>query len=1297
MRKLPFWQASEHSIKILPLELRIMRDGASIVAATKPFEMRNLKTTLPSGMSISAMLDAIGCTLPGISYSVSIDGKIVHPDFWGARTIEDGNLVCVRSCYGSSGGEDGEKNVAATVLGLALAVGVMMIPGAGVVAAIARVGAGYVGSLAINAIAPPPEQDKFEEAKTDVTLSNQTSPWGAVPYITGTDKIFPPHATLWWKSPKDDRIYMLFCLGPGPLSIDTSSMQFGSRLCSSIDDFEYDTYSGKADDEVTRAYAPPLQWTNVLDIELDDGGAYYEPMTLTPDDINHVVVEFRFPDGIYGEPEPVPSGYPNQYPPNTRWECRIRVNYLLRKVGEEQYYEGLLFDLYRNTPLADSYAKKIVLSGNFGWPNEPGQWYLSFKFESTVASDDGVFLRPVYVYSIESQKYVDPILDDNVATISMSFPSDQNEDSSGPVEYNKFNVQASRILPTWNGVSWETYAEAEASDSTSSNPAAIMRDLMAGPGNAKRYDFHVDGGDSVLDDESLGAFYERCATEGYNFNGTFSKSGTLFQSLKTVAAIGRASPGANRGMFGAVLDQDAEGDTPGQAFCVRNSADFSAAKIFPPEIHGLKMQFRNSAADYAQDEVIAYAEEYEPPNGLPATIFEKMEAFGCTTADEARDYGRFHIEAVRLRPEIYKLNVDKEGLLCTRGDVVSVSHDVIQVGSGSGRICDIELNGSSQTIAVWIDNTLYAPEGNLGIRIRLNDMTFITREVEHHSIHSEYGETQVRFDSDPIIGTQPQELDMIQFGVLDSESAMMVVNKIEPSADMRFQLTLVDHAPGVHTPGVWEEYNSQVTVPPNIEFLPPAVPEIIYIQSDETVLERGLDGSLVSRIVLTLQFVTGSSGAHGQPVHRPPVHAVQLGYRVHDEEHPRPWTIVTFDGEVRHVFARDVIDGEEYDLRVRSISQFNVPSDYSAIAQHVVVGQTSRPPAPTQLEIERDILRWTYWSPPIDHMGFEVRMHTGSLRSWESSVPLHQGIISYTNFNLPVLPAGIYTFYVKAVDARWPEPDSYSEDAAYLVREFSAIDLMNVDTSLSATSYESAWILYVFSITGGSISGSEIVADSTGTVDVFWDEDQNAPFWPSDQSSTFWPTTTGPYSEMTVILSATILWQDGQDDIPWFCHIEWTGQAGAIQVYYQSTESFGTLPREDAWIPWPGRISGFDINYLSGPGTSIVVLCFKLVFSGGDEQGKLQNFGHWVTYPDVEERVIGHTITNAVTPEIISETKTYSVVQVLLVQITAGTAIGYRILSKTPGSLQVELLDSNNASVTGTCDVYIKGFVELQT
>jgi len=310
---------------------------------------------------------------------------------------------------------------------------------------------------------------------------------------------------------------------------------------------------------------------------------------------------------------------------------------------------------------------------------------------------------------------------------------------------------------------------------------------------------------------------------------------------------------------------------------------------------------------------------------------------------------------------------------------------------------------------------------------------------------------------------------------------------------------------------------------------------------------------------------------------------------------------------------------------------------------------------------------------------------------------LHQGIISYTNFNLPVLPAGIYTFYVKAVDARWPEPDSYSEDAAYLVREFSAIDLMNVDTSLSATSYESAWILYVFSITGGSISGSEIVADSTGTVDVFWDEDQNAPFWPSDQSSTFWPTTTGPYSEMTVILSATILWQDGQDDIPWFCHIEWTGQAGAIQVYYQSTESFGTLPREDAWIPWPGRISGFDINYLSGPGTSIVVLCFKLVFSGGDEQGKLQNFGHWVTYPDVEERVIGHTITNAVTPEIISETKTYSVVQVLLVQITAGTAIGYRILSKTPGSLQVELLDSNNASVTGTCDVYIKGFVELQT
>ena len=63
-----------------------------------------------------------------------------------------------------------------------------------------------------------------------------------------------------------------------------------------------------------------------------------------------------------------------------------------------------------------------------------------------------------------------------------------------------------------------------------------------------------------------------------------------------------------------------------------------------------------------------------------------LQTLGVADADQAWRDARYHSASHRLRPEVFTITADVEHIVCNRGDLIRVSHDVIGVGYGGARI-----------------------------------------------------------------------------------------------------------------------------------------------------------------------------------------------------------------------------------------------------------------------------------------------------------------------------------------------------------------------------------------------------------------------------------------------------------------------------------------------------------------------------------------------------------------------------------------------------------------------------------
>ncbi|CAB5220435.1 Tip attachment protein J [uncultured Caudovirales phage] len=304
-----------------------------------------------------------------------------------------------------------------------------------------------------------------------------------------------------------------------------------------------------------------------------------------------------------------------------------------------------------------------------------------------------------------------------------------------------------------------------------------------------------------------------------------------------------------------------------------------------------------------------------------------------------------------------------------------------------------------------LDNQVQRDAGiNYVARIRQKDGTSALYSVDVKSGAAEVTSlipllTPVATSVGPMVG------DLFIFGISNLESAPMLVKKIEPGPNMTAKVTLVDAQPGVWTAdtGAIPAFDTYITNTTPVAQQQPAQPSFT-LASDEGVIIRLADGTLQDRIAVTLGNLPSAT-----------VPATDYEVQFKKTEASDWQQAIVSKVAVRQAFIAPVLQGASYDVRLRTISQYGVTSDWVTTTGHVVVGKTTVPSNVTGFAVVNRVdgaqLSWTA-NPEIDVFAYAIRR--GS--SWDTAEIVSE-FVTGTSFFVGISVATAQTFLIRAVDA----------------------------------------------------------------------------------------------------------------------------------------------------------------------------------------------------------------------------------------------------------------------------------------
>jgi len=221
--------------------------------------------------------------------------------------------------------------------------------------------------------------------------------------------------------------------------------------------------------------------------------------------------------------------------------------------------------------------------------------------------------------------------------------------------------------------------------------------------------------------------------------------------------------------------------------------------------HAFRITISDEDLAYQTNEIIVYNYGYGPATEggkTGATLFEQLSLPGVTNADQATRLARWHFAQLKLRPEIYTINVDFEHLVCTRGDKVKISHSVPQWGIGSGRLGPGVGDTVTGTTLTLTEPVLLTNNTDYTILIRTNNITStpgsgsVTRNFRYTGTTG-YTNTITVPEILSADGVKTDNLFLL--GLANVSTQECIVTAIEPSNEYSARLTLVDYSADIYT------------------------------------------------------------------------------------------------------------------------------------------------------------------------------------------------------------------------------------------------------------------------------------------------------------------------------------------------------------------------------------------------------------------------------------------------------------------------------------------------------------------
>ena len=648
-------------------------------------------------------------------------------------------------------------------------------------------------------------------------------------------------------------------------------------------------------------------------------------------------------------------------------------------------------------------ARTGTIRGALVWAVPRGRYDVRVRRATPDTADDRI-LDKVYLTAIRAILGEPPIRETGLAQIALRIKA--TDQLSGTID--TFNLTAASILPDWDQDSQEWIQRA------TSSPAAHFRAIMQGPGNNRPLP------DSRLDLAELQVWAQECRERGLEFNGVLDTASTVYERVSDVCAAGRATHGMRDGLHSVVRDRAQS--VPVQHFTPRNSREYRGSRTFIELPHALRVRFVDSALGWKQNERLVLDDGFqidgkdafgqEAPDLPDATVYDVLELFGVTSGEQAFRAGRYFLAVARLRPETHELTVDLEHLVCYRGDLVLLTHDVPMFGLSAGRVSGQVLDTGGNLLGIDIDDEVVMDPGDAySIRVRLaNGASWVRAVQTQEGVHRRLMFTALVGPSDP----RPEPGDLFVFGRTGQESRECLVKSILHDSDLSARLVLVDHAPAVHLAdsGPIPPWDPGISRPADYVDRP-ETPVIDNIRSDDYVMVRGSDGTLIPRMVIELRGQSGS---------RPIATLAQVLTRPIPSDSPAQGP----DGyrPLAPILASSVSvgEGEEgvtYEIRLRTVTPTGQASDW-ATAQHTIVGKSAPPPDVSTFGVTRlsDGTRrytWTIANPPPDLAGVLIRFGP-TWQTWSEMLPVTSDTLTTSPAELFDPPEGTWRFAIKAID-----------------------------------------------------------------------------------------------------------------------------------------------------------------------------------------------------------------------------------------------------------------------------------------
>jgi len=535
------------------------------------------------------------------------------------------------------------------------------------------------------------------------------------------------------------------------------------------------------------------------------------------------------------------------------------------------------------------------------------------------------------------------------------------------------------------------------SKEVTSNPAWVLCDLLTGPVNRKAID------KSKLHLPSISEWAEFCdeiptSPPGFTYvdprfsmNFVLDFSTTLQQLLSSVGSASQASMNIIDGKYGVLIDKLRT--VPVQIFTPRNSWGFFSSRQYLEPPHGMQVKYTDPAGKWQQNQKTVYTGTYDETT---ASVFEEINTFGCTNADQAWRFGRYMIAQATLRQEIISLNVDFEYLVCTRGDFVQITQDVMKAGGRPARV--ISLSGNTIKIDDGIDTDNLLSYG------------YVFR-----SVTGIYTNTLTVVDSShfTLDGTLPSPGDLIIIGEVGSVVLDCIVKSIHPSSDLTAQITLVEKADAIYS------VESTGVIP---EYLP-----ILSLTQDSTNTAPGEVQNL--EIVDNTWRFTGSGYEYyitldwdvpvGSAYETFEIYVDRgLGYGLYD------FTSETF---FKYIVNEDFLN-VNHKFKVLAVSSTGKKLELGSVGfvAAIPLAKTAPPSDVTALYINvtGEVLQLDWpLVPDVDIEEYLIRYSPLSTSTWETSVPL---LKAARNQSIVSVQARTGSYLIKAIDFAGNESLSYA-------------------------------------------------------------------------------------------------------------------------------------------------------------------------------------------------------------------------------------------------------------------------------